>query len=145
VSLNLVPLVDVLTSIVFFGLLTYTGVRALTTLTAFDLAMAPAIGPDAAEGGLHPAPPSLILRVDRAGVSIARTGESAERRFEGFSDETLRLINRAIVEYGRQLAPDASVSVIPADDLIYSDLIRVLDEVRSAGQSRIALGTRPRA
>ena len=78
-------------------------------------------------------------------MSIARTGESAERRFEGFSDETLRRVNRAIVEYGRGLPPGAAVSVIPADDLIYSDLISVLDEVRSAGQPRIALGIRPRA
>jgi hypothetical protein len=36
------------------------------------------------------------------------------------------------------------VSVIPADDLIYDDLIHVLDEVRAAGQTRIALGIRPR-
>jgi hypothetical protein len=83
--------------------------------------------------------------VDRAGVSIARVGESVERRFEGFSDETLRRVNRAVVDYGRGLPPGAGVSVIPSDDLIYSDLIRVLDEVRSAGQPRIALGTRPRA
>ena len=145
VSLNLVPLVDVLTSIVFFGLLTYTAGRALSTVTALDLLSPPVIDSDAGTRGLRTTAPSLTLRVDRAGVSIARAGESVERRFEGFSDETLRLINRAIVEYGRELAPDASVSVIPADDLIYSDLIRVLDEVRSAGQSRIALGTRPRA
>ena len=142
VSLNLVPLVDVLTSIVFFGLLTYTGVRALTAL---DLAMAPAVGLDAGTSGLQPTVPSLTLRVDRTGVSIARAGETAERRFEGFSDETLRRVNRAIVEYGRGQPPGAGVSVIPADDLIYSDLIRVLEEVRSAGQSRIALGARPRA
>ena len=76
---------------------------------------------------------------------IGRAGESGERRFEGFSDETLRRINATVVEYGRGLPSDASVSVIPADDLIYDDLIRVLDEIRAAGQPRIALGLRPRA
>lgn len=145
VNLNLVPLVDVLTSIVFFGLLTYTSVRALATLTAFDLAMPPVLDSDAATRGHRPTSPALTLRVDRGGVSIVRTGQSAELRLEGFSDETMRRVNHAVVEYGRGLSPDASVSVIPADDLIYSDLIRVLDEVRSAGQSRIALGVRPRA
>jgi biopolymer transport protein ExbD len=35
--------------------------------------------------------------------------------------------------------------VIPADDLSYDDLIRVLDQVRQAGHPRIALGVRPRA
>ena len=39
-GLNLVPLVDVLTSIVFFSLATYTGV-ALAAMTAFDLSLPP--------------------------------------------------------------------------------------------------------
>ena len=145
VSLNLVPLVDVLTSIVFFGLLTYTGVRALATLTSFDLALPAAAGADAATSSPQAIVPALTLRVDRGGVSILRTGEQTERRFEGFSDETLRGLNRAVVEHGRGLPPSAGVTVIPADDLVYDDLIRVLDELRSAGQSRIALGIRPRA
>lgn len=144
VTLNLVPLIDVLTSIVFFGLLTYSGTKALATLTAFDLAMAPAPAAGLGASGVQPAPISLILRVDRTGVSIARAGGTDEQRFEGFSDDALRRLNQAVAEYGRGLPNDA-VSVIPADDLSYDDLIRVLDQVRMAGQSRIALGVRPRA
>ena len=145
VNLNLVPLVDVLTSIVFFGLLTYTGVRALATLTAYDLAVAPAARAPIGTSGASSTAPWLTLRVDRDGVSLSRGGETVERRFEGFTPETLRRINRAVTEYGRGLPSDAGVSVIPADDLLYDDLIRVLDEVRAAGRSRIALGARPRA
>src|SRR5919199_458293 len=48
VNLNLVSLVDILTSIVFFSLLTYTGV-ALAALTAFDLTLPPTV--ITAEGG----------------------------------------------------------------------------------------------
>jgi len=48
-------------------------------------------------------------------------------------------------EHARGLPADAGVSIIPADDLLYSDLIKVLDEVRAAGLKQIALGTRPRA
>src|SRR5689334_20167083 len=41
-GLNLVPLVDILTSIVFFSLATYTG-AALAALTAFDLSLPPTV------------------------------------------------------------------------------------------------------
>ena len=142
-SLNLVPLIDVLTSIVFFGLLTYAGSRS-ATLTAFDLAVAPASGGVAGGSGVA-SPVELTLRVDRRGVSLMRAEGGGERRFEGFSDETLARLNRAVAEYGRGTSAASNVSVIPADDLSYDDLIRVLDQVRMAGQSRIALGIRPRA
>jgi biopolymer transport protein ExbD len=33
---------------------------------------------------------------------------------------------------------------VPADDVSYEDLIRVLDQVRAAGRDRIALGLRKR-
>src|SRR5688500_4122888 len=139
VSLNLVPLVDVLTSIVFFGLLTYTGVRALATLTAYDLAVAPAAGTSTGSSVAVTPPLLLTLRVDRGGVSLSRRGEIVERRFDGLSAETLQRVQRAVAEYGKGLPRDAGVSVIPADDLPYNDLIRLLAEVRAAGQSRIAL------
>ena len=145
VSLNLVPLVDVLTSIVFFGLLTYTGVRALATLTAYDLAMAPSADANDGRSATVSTAPWLTLRVDRKGVSLASPGASVVHRFDGLTPETLRRVNRAVGELGRGLPPDAGVSVIPADDLPYDDLIRLLDEVRAAGQSRIALGAQPRA
>src|SRR5688500_17063616 len=41
-NINLIPLVDILTSIVFFSLLTYTG-AALAALTAFDLVLPPVV------------------------------------------------------------------------------------------------------
>src|SRR5215210_957227 len=41
-SINLVPLVDILTSIVFFSLLTYTG-EAMAALTSFDLSLPPVV------------------------------------------------------------------------------------------------------
>lgn len=41
-NINLVPLVDTLTSIVFFSLLTYQG-ATLMSLTSFDLALPPVV------------------------------------------------------------------------------------------------------
>ncbi len=76
-NLNLVPLIDVLTSIVFFGLLSYTGVRALATLTAFDLALPPAVESRGTPSGARVDAPLLTLRVDRTGVWMMRAGESA--------------------------------------------------------------------
>ena len=145
-NLNLVPFVDILTSIVFFSLLTYGGARALAALTSFEVAAPPAV---AAEGvgrdGGQPASPAILLRVDRMGVSVARWGEDAGRRFEGLSDATLRDVARAVAAYGPAIAASASISVIPSDDLAYADLIRVLDQVRSVSRGRIALGIQPRA
>ena len=41
-GINLVPLVDILTSIVFFSLLTYQG-ATMAALTAFDLTLPPVV------------------------------------------------------------------------------------------------------
>src|SRR5215213_4779183 len=41
-NLNLVPLIDVLTSIVFFSLLTYTG-AAMAMLTSYELQLPPTV------------------------------------------------------------------------------------------------------
>src|SRR5687768_2021446 len=41
-NINLVPLIDVLTSIVFFSLLTYTG-AIMAMLTAYDLVLPPVV------------------------------------------------------------------------------------------------------
>ena len=146
-SLNLVPMVDVLTSIVFFGLVTYAGARGLATLTAFDLLIPAAAGAqEPTRASATPAPPpALTLRVDRAGVSLTRLGEDTTRRIDGFSEASLRELKRVVSEYARGLSPDAGVSIVPADDLLYSDLIKILDEIRAAGLKQIALGTRPRA
>ena len=146
-SLNLVPMVDVLTSIVFFGLVTYAGARGLATLTAFDLLVPAAAGAqEPSRAMITPAPPpALVLRVDRAGVSLRRSGEDTARRFDGFSDATLRQLNGVVTEYARGLPADAGVSIVPSDDLLYSDLIKVLDEIRAAGLQQISLGMRPRA
>ena len=146
-SLNLVPMVDVLTSIVFFGLVTYAGARGLGTLTAFDLLVPPAAeAQEPARSAPMPAPPpALALRIDRLGFSLTRVGEDTTRRFDGYSDATLRALRNVLTEQARGLPANAGVSIVPADDLLYSDLIKVLDEIRAAGLTQIALGSRPRA
>ena len=61
--INLVPLVDVLTSIVFFSLLTYTG-AVMTNLTAFDLALPPVVvTAPGTTSGAQPDTVTLILAV----------------------------------------------------------------------------------
>ena len=144
-TLNLVPLVDILTSIVFFSLLTYGGARALAALTAFDVTPLPAVVADGVErAGVETTTPAILLRVDRTGVSVARWGDTG-RRFEGLSDATLRDVARTVAAYSPASAPSVSISVIPSDDLAYADLIRVLDEVRNVSRGQIALGVQPRA
>ena len=60
--INLVPLVDILTSIVFFSLLTYTG-AVMTNLTAFDLALPPVVvtAPTTTPSGVNRDTVTLIL------------------------------------------------------------------------------------
>src|SRR5215467_5763887 len=61
--INLVPLVDILTSIVFFSLLTYTG-AVMTNLTAFDLALPPVVvTAPGTTSGAQPDTTTLILAV----------------------------------------------------------------------------------
>ena len=61
--INLVPLVDILTSIVFFSLLTYTG-AVMTNLTAFDLALPPVVVTAPGQtSGAQPDTVTLILAV----------------------------------------------------------------------------------
>src|ERR1051325_8471971 len=61
--INLVPLVDILTSIVFFSLLTYTG-AVMKNLTAFDLALPPVVvTAPGTTGGAQPDTVTLILAV----------------------------------------------------------------------------------
>src|SRR5918911_2535829 len=74
-NINLVPLVDILTSIVFFSLLTYTG-AALAALTAFDLSLPPTVvtaDNPAARGEANKLNLLLTVRIDANKLTVGHS------------------------------------------------------------------------
>src|SRR5689334_6234995 len=82
-GINLVPLVDILTSIVFFSLLTYSG-SALAALTSFDLTLPPTVidKPEDASGKKDKDLLNLLLavRVYDDHMEIEHSGGGGYRR-----------------------------------------------------------------
>lgn len=148
-NLNLVPLVDILTSVVFFGLLTYQG-AALAALTSFELSLPPVV--ITAQQASASMPPRdalnllLAVRLDRDRMLVEHTGEGGFRKeirgVQGTSLDTLQVV---MTEIRRRYPQNADVLVVPADDVSYDDVIHVLERLRVAAYSGISLGNRSRA
>ncbi len=148
-NLNLVPLVDILTAVVFFGLLTYQG-AALAALTTFDLSLPPVV--ITAQQAATSAPERdalnllLAVRLDRDKLLVEHTGEGGFRKeIAGVQGASLDTLQAVMTEIRRQYPQNSDVLVVPADDVAYDDLIHVLERLRIAAYSGISLGNRSRA
>ena len=147
-NLNLVPLVDILTSVVFFSLLTYQG-AALAALTSFDLALPPVVI-TAEQAASMPDRKALNLllavRVDHDKLLVEHTGEGGFRKeIAGVQGVALDTLQAVMTDIRKRYPQNADVLVIPADDVAYDDLIHVLERLRVASYSGISLGSRTRA
>ena len=147
-GLNLVPLVDVLTSIVFFGLLTYTG-AAMSMLTSFDLVLPPvvvtAVPPTT---GAEPPPLNLLLavKIQNGRIVVEHSEENGFRREVGGLDTTSFLaLGTLLSEIRTKYPQNNQVLVVPDDATNYDDIISVLEQAKLARYSAIALGSRARA
>jgi biopolymer transport protein ExbD len=138
-GLNLVPLVDILTSIVFFSLLTYSGSAGV--LASLDLVPGAAAIASGQTRAAPPAPVDVTLWVDAAGLRLDVPGDG-ERRWAGLDADALRQLRSALTV--RRAGATVRVTVLPADELSYETLVAVLSAVRAAGQPDVALGIRPR-
>jgi biopolymer transport protein ExbD len=148
-NLNLVPLVDILTSVVFFGLLTYQG-AALAALTAFELSLPPVV--ITAQQAAASAPERdalnllLAVRLERGRMLVEHTGEGGFRKeITGVQGASLDTLQAVMSEIRRRYPQNADVLVVPADDVAYDDVIHVLERLRVAAFSGISLGSRARA
>ncbi|MGQ0713033.1 MAG: ExbD/TolR family protein [Gemmatimonadaceae bacterium] len=148
-NINLIPLVDILTSIVFFSLLTYTG-AALAALTSFDLVLPPVVV-TSPQDAANKAPDEILnmlvaVRVynDRVQVEhseglnqpIAGTDDAALDRFQAFMTQ--------IREEWFERTRNRDVTVIPNDDVNYERVIQVLERLRLAGFTGLSLSNRAR-
>ena len=144
--INLVPLVDILTSIVFFSLLTYSG-SALAALTSFDLALAPSVisRPDELRTVKEEQLLELLLtvRVNDDHLLLEHSANGGMReRIEG--PGALDTLEARLVTLKRQFPQNRDLLVIPADGIGYEFLVDVLTRARKARYSGVSLGTRAR-
>ena len=147
-NINLVPLVDILTSIVFFSLATYTG-AALAAITSFDLALPPTVvtatqPQNAAEDkGLN-----LLLAVkiqgDRIRIEHSGGGGFVEE-IPGLGPTSLEKLVSTLDRIRRVYPDNKDVLVVPNDDVSYDNIIKVLEAARLANFSNISIGSRSRA
>lgn len=147
-NINLVPLVDILTSIVFFSLATYTG-AALAAITSFDLSLPPTVvtatqPQNAAEDkGLN-----LLLAVkilgDRIRIEHSGGGGFVEE-IPGLGPTSLEKAVSTLDRIRRVYPDNKDVLVVPNDEVSYDNIIKVLEAARLAGFSNISIGSRARA
>ena len=147
-NINLVPLVDILTSIVFFSLATYTG-AALAAITSFDLSLPPTVvtatqPQNAAEDkGLN-----LLLAVkilgDRIRIEHSGGGGFVEE-IPGLGPTSLEKAVSTLDRIRRVYPDNKDVLVVPNDEVSYDNVIKVLEAARLANFPNIAIGSRSRA
>ena len=150
-NINLVPLVDILTAIVFFSLLTYTG-AVMTNLTAFDLALPPVVvTPDQAKvSGQQPDTVALILAVGITtnGVRVEHAGGGGPpfaENIAGLDTASLTQLQTLLKDIKNQYPDNDAVMVVPQDAVSYEDIVHVLEQVKMANFKKIALSSAARS
>ncbi|MDQ6635199.1 MAG: biopolymer transporter ExbD [Gemmatimonadota bacterium] len=145
-NINLVPLVDILTSIVFFSLLTYTG-ESMAALTAFDLSLPPVVitAEEAAKTRSNKELLNLIVtvRVDNNKLTIDHS-EGLHREIAGVDSAALNQLQVTATEVRTQFPQNSDITVIPSDDVNYENVVHVLERLKMATFKGIALGTKTR-
>jgi biopolymer transport protein ExbD len=148
--LNLVPLVDILTSIVFFSLLTYTG-TALAALTSFDLVLPPIVvtSPDQVKqlkSEKDVLNLLLAVRVSNDHIEVEHSAEGGfHTRIDSLNGKALDSLQAVMTEIRSRYPSNKDVVVIPSDEVAYDDIVRVLERLKKSRFSGIALGTKSRA
>jgi biopolymer transport protein ExbD len=149
-GINLVPLVDILTSIVFFSLLTYQG-TAVAALTSFDLALPPVLVTTPQEASRIQREQEalnllLAVRVESSGLLVEHSGGGGYRhRIAGLDEAALVALHAQMTGIRTQYPQNRDVLVIPTDDVNYDNVVRVLERLRMSGYTGLSLGTRARS
>ena len=153
-SINLVPLVDILTSIVFFSLLTYSG-ATMAALFAYDLTLPPVVitAEQAAKQRTEQQLLNMVLgvRVDNDKITVESSGNDPQgktvgthQEFAGLTTASLDQLEQYMNSFHAQYPNNNDLTVIPSDDVNYDNVIHVLERLRNAKYSGIALGTKTR-
>lgn len=147
-NINLVPLVDILTSIVFFSLLTYTG-EQLMRLTAYDLRLPPQVitAQDAnkTKGAADALNLLLAVRVERDKFIVEHSEENGFRQeVPGTGEQSLAQLRGLMTQIHEKYPQNADVLVVPSDEVAYDNVVHVLEQLRLANYTGISLGSKAR-
>ena len=147
-SINLVPLIDILTSIVFFSLLTYSG-AVMAALTAYDLSLPPTVvtADQARERGEDMNKLNLLLavRVEENAIQVEHSEQGGFRqRITGTGETSLAQLEALMKQIHTQYPQNNDVLVVPNDGVSYDNVIKVLERLRAAQYRGISLGSRAR-
>lgn len=146
-TFNLVPLVDMLVSILFFSLLTYSG--ATSFLFSYNLELPPVLRSEAQAAGPDEMELDqlLTIRIDSTGMLVERGSERGRfsREIPGLGEESMVALEELLEEQRPSYPRRFQVLVIPSDGTSYDNVIHVLQRLRSADYPLIALGQRARA
>src|ERR1035438_4148720 len=129
-GLNLVPLVDILTSIVFFSLLTYAG-TALAALTSFDLTLPPTVidNPEEAaklkkEKDVLNLLSVLLGTEDKLEIEHS-AGGGFHKSIEGVEGSSLDDFERQMSTIRAEYPQNRDVLVLPAAGMNYEAIVHV--------------------
>jgi biopolymer transport protein ExbD len=148
-NINLVPLVDILTSILFFSLLTYTG-AAMAALTAFDLMLPPVVITTPEQAARIRSERDVLnlllaVRIDNNGLLVEHSEEGGFRRqIAGLGPESMEQLQALMTEIKQRYPQNNDVLVVPSDEVSYDNVVRVLERLRMARYRGISLGSRAR-
>jgi biopolymer transport protein ExbD len=146
-NLNLIPLVDILTSIVFFSLLTYTG-AAMAALTAFDLVLPPVVITTPEEAARIRSEQEVInllvgVRIYTDRVQVEHS-EGLNQPIAGTDDAALDRFEALMKQVRTDFPQNKDVTVVPNDDVSYERVIQVLERLKLAGFTGLSLSNRAR-
>lgn len=148
-GINLVPLVDILTSIVFFSLLTYAG-AALAALTSFDLTLPPAVISTPEEAKKITSEKDvlnllLVVRLSEDRIAIEHSAEGGyHKSIEGVDAASLDSFEKEMAAIRAKYPQNKDVLVLPTDGMNYDVIVHVLERLKRAHFSGISLGTHAR-
>jgi biopolymer transport protein ExbD len=146
-NLNLVPLIDVLTSIVFFSLLTYTG-AAMAMLTSYDLLLPPTVitADQAKNSGEQPKATLLLaVKIMDGNLRVEHSEEGGYRHdIRGMNEASMDTLQALMTEIRTKYPQNADVLVVPSDEVDYDTVVKVLERLRMARYTGISLGARAR-
>jgi len=146
-NINLIPLVDILTSIVFFSLLTYTG-AALAALTAFDLVLPPVVITSPEEAARIRSEQEVInllvgVRVYADRIQVEHS-EGLNQPIAGVDDAALDRFEGLMKQVRTDFPQNRDVTIVPNDDVSYERVVQVLERLKLAGFTGLSLSNRAR-
>ena len=146
-NINLIPLVDILTSIVFFSLLTYTG-AALAALTSFDLVLPPVVITTPEEAARIRSEQEVInllvgVRIYPDRIQVEHS-EGLNQPIAGSDDAALDRFEALMKQIRTDFPQNRDVTIVPNDDVSYERVVQVLERLKISGYTGLSLSNRAR-